>query len=157
VLITKDKITDQTLAGANCLTAGNFTECPTYQTTIADPFTDVETRFLTSPLRLVLRMDASALRRNLNQILSTTTFKYSGDKTNTAGLVIGVWTDETVGACATGGVPRTDGLPCIEKQQCFKNLAATSSAYGAVGRNEFLIGDCEWWFVNNGNGYIRGF
>lgn len=155
VFVTKAKDTDTTLEGANCLTAGNFKECPTYQTTIADPFTLAETRFLTAPLTLVYRIDASNLKRSLNQILSNTLIRYTGAKTDAGGNTVGAWTDQLVGACATGGVPRTDGLPCISSAQCFKNLSATSNAFGAVGRDPDLVGDCEWVLINNGNGLIK--
>lgn len=153
IFITKVKDTDP--GGASCLNYGNFSECPTYQTSIADPFTNAETRFLGAPLTFVYRVDGSTLKRSLTQTLSNVLIFYTGDQTNAAGVKIGSWIDQQVGFCASGGVPRTDGLPCIVSQQCFRNLSATSNAYGAVGRNPDLVGDCEWVLINNGNGKIN--
>jgi hypothetical protein len=157
IQIERDQATDPTLGGSNCLSAGNFSECPTYTTTVADPFTGTETRFLGTPLTLVYRIDASNLKRSLNQILSSTLITYTGDKTDPFGNVIGSWVDQQVSQCSSGSVARTDGLPCIASQQCFRNLAATADAYdgATVGRNADLVGDCEWVLVNNGNGSIR--
>ena len=135
-----------------CISGGNFATCPLYTTSIADPFSLQETRFLdpNNPLALTYRIDASNLKRSPQQLLNAVQVLYTGKKYSGT-LEIGTWVDEPVNAC-TNNLPNTNGLPCIQGAPvCFKNLNSTP------GKNSDLIGDCQWILINTGNGLTKFF
>lgn len=139
-----DRFTDP-IDLANCTNGGRFTVCPTFRTTVANNGT--ETRFLdpANPLRFVYRMDASNQKLSGPKILNSTTILYTGRKYDpvTNQEVFPSWLDQPVGVCVNG-LPRKDGLPCIEGSKCYKK--------NDTGGIPALEGDCEWTLINTGNG-----
>lgn len=127
------RVTDDPNSGdPNCIAQGNFKECPTYGVTIPGTFA-----FLTTTYRI----DASSLKKTPGKILSGTIIKYSDP------AALPPVPEQIVGQCPGLNTPRSDGIPCINKQQCFKNNAQPPT----------LAGDCEWELINTKNGLTKFF
>jgi hypothetical protein len=124
------QITRVTDADAQCAAQGHFTECPTYSVTIPGTFS-----FLTTTYRI----DASSLKMPANKILNSVVIQYFS---STAQVI-----PDPVGACPALNTPRGDGIPCINKQQCYKNNAQPAT----------IAGDCEWELINTKNGFTKFF
>jgi hypothetical protein len=127
------RVTDDANTGdAACIAQGNFRECPTYGVTIPGTFS-----FLTTTYRI----DASSLKKSAGKILSQAIITYSDP------MALPPVPDTIVGQCPGLNTPRSDGIPCINKQQCFKNNVQPST----------LAGDCEWELINTKNGLTKFF
>ena len=124
------QITRVTDADAECAAPGHFTECPTYSVTIPGTFA-----FLTTTYRI----DASSLKMTPGKILNSVVIKYSDPVASIPETI--------VGACPALNTPRGDGIPCINKQQCYKNNAQPAT----------IAGDCEWELINTKNGFTKFF
>jgi hypothetical protein len=129
LLITR--VTDDPISGdAECITQGHFRECPTYSVTIPGTFA-----FLTTTYRI----DASSLKMAPNKILTSVIIKYSDPAASIPETI--------VGACPAANTPLGTGVPCINKQVCYKNNAQPPS----------IAGDCEWELINTKNGLTKFF
>jgi hypothetical protein len=127
------RVTDDANTGdAACIAQGNFRECPTYGVTIPGTFA-----FLTTTYRI----DASSLKKAPGKILSDVIIKYSDP------AAVPPVQETIVGQCAGLNTPRSDGIPCINKQVCYKNNAQPAA----------LASDCEWELINTKNGLTRFF
>lgn len=113
-------------------TAGcvSFVDC--YRSTITVPL-PVGTAAFSPYLTFVLRQDQANIVKGTR--IETVVIKYTDD----ASVV------HTLGACATGPVPRSDGVPCIAQTKYYKNSRVT-------GWTLELDGDFEWTLINLHNG-----
>ena len=108
----------------------SFVDC--YRSTITVPLPDGTTAF--SPyLTFVLRQDQANIVKGTR--IETVVIKSTDD----ANVV------HTLGACATGPVPRSDGIPCIAETKVYKNSRV-------AGWTADLDGDFEWTLINLHNG-----
>jgi hypothetical protein len=135
---------------ADCINNGRFVSCPVFETSVADPATLAETRFLdpTNPLRIVYRVDASNLKLSAPKILNSAVILYSGKKFDSNGNVVGTWSDQPLQMCLIKdrvNPPEFQGLPCINGSKCYKR--------NDTGGIPDLEGDCEWEILNTANGY----
>jgi hypothetical protein len=120
-------IQEQTSGVSTCQDNRNFNECWTADITIPGTFSP-------TPLSIVLRQDAKTILGGAK--IDSVQIFYRATPTSAA---------EQVGNCATGPVPRSDGLPCIAGRTFYRNK-------NVPGWTTELDGDFEWRLISLKNG-----
>lgn len=110
---------------------GNFSACFRSKLTIPGTFSPY--------LTIVIRQDASTILKGTQ--IGSVLIRYFDDAGTDKGFV---------GDCASGPVPRNDGLPCVAQRTYYKNSKTP-------GWTPDLDGDFEWILLNIRNGSYKIF